>query len=633
MLTELERQPSRECDSPHCANAAGQVTVKLVSYLPIEKHGVIGDMRSVALVGANGSIDWCCLPFFDSPSVFGEILDDRIGGRFSLAPTAEATTKQIYLPNTNVLVTRFFTDEGNSEVTDFMSVGQEAGGPTRQSSRQIVRIAKAVHGAVPFRMECRPAFDYARQPHQVELSADGQSALFHTLSCQFVLKGHVPLRRDGGGVVAEFTLKAGEETQFAIRHCDGTADKALLDEPLDAQTLLTETVRYWRAWAGASRYHGRWRETVTRSALVLKLLTFRPTGAIVAAPTTSLPEHLGGVRNWDYRYTWVRDAAFTVYALMRLGYTEEAGAFATFMHARAKEEAPDQGPLNVMYGIDGRHELTEVTLDHLAGYRGSKPVRVGNAAVGHLQLDIYGELLDSIYLYDKYGTSLSYDMWQTVERLLDWLIKNWEQPDQGIWEVRGGRQDFTYSKLQCWVALDRGVRLARKRSFPTEGDSWREARNRIYNAIMQQGWNEKLQAFTQHFGSDAMDASALMMPLMLFISPTDPRMLSTLKRIREDLVSDSLVARYRIGEAAPDGLPGNEGSFTICSFWLVEAMARAGMVEEAQLVFEKTLSYANHLGLFSEEIGAKGELLGNFPQALTHLGLISAAHNLDRILG
>lgn len=604
-----------------------------MSYLPIEEYGVIGDMRSVALVGKNGSIDWCCLPFFDSPSVFGALLDDRIGGRFLLAPVAKAAVKQIYLPNTNVLVTRFFTDEGTAEVTDFMSVGREAGGATTQSSRQIVRIAKAINGSLRFRMECRPAFDYARRSHDLEFSPNGNSGRFSISGSQFVLSGSRRLDRDGDAAVAEFVLAKNEETSFVIRHRDTADCKDLMEEPLDAQSLLTETVRFWRSWAGASRYHGRWREMVTRSALVLKMLTFLPTGAIVAAPTTSLPEQLGGVRNWDYRYTWVRDAAFSVYALMRLGYTEEAAAFAGFVQSRAKEEEGQAGPLNVMYGIDGRHDLPEVTLDHLAGYMGSRPVRVGNEAVTHLQLDIYGELMDSVYLYDKYGSPLSYDMWLTVERLLDWVAKNWRQEDQSIWEVRGGRRNFTYSKLQCWVALDRGIRLARKRSFPTDGDAWREERNRIYTAIMQQGWNEQEHTFTQYFGSAAVDASALMMPLMLFVSPKDPRMLSTLAHIRRDLVSDSLVDRYRIGEAAQDGLPGTEGSFSICSFWLVEAMARAGMVEEAQLIFEKMLSYANHLGLFSEEIGARGELLGNFPQALTHLGLISAAHNLDRILG
>ncbi len=604
-----------------------------MSYQPIEHYGVIGDMRSVALVGKNGSIDWCCLPAFDSPSVFGAILDDRQGGWWSLAPAADCAVRQMYLPDTNVLMTRFFADEGMAEVIDFMPIGREAGGQTEQASRQVIRIAKAIRGPIRFRMECRPAFDFARQPHEVHLDREGRAAIFAAPRQQFVLKSAYPLERNGPGAGAEFTLESNQEAIFALRHRDGTADAALAAEEVDGQALLTETVRYWRAWAGRSRYRGRWREMVTRSALVLKLLTYLPTGAIVAAPTTSLPEEAGGVRNWDYRYTWVRDAAFTVYSLMRLGYTDEAGAFALFMQARAKEEAPENGPLNVLYGIDGRHDLAEETLDHLDGYRGSRPVRIGNAAYGHLQLDIYGELMDSLYLYDKYTSPLSYDMWSTVERVLEWVVKNWEQPDQSIWEVRGPRRDFVYSKLQCWVALDRGVRLARKRSFPSESDTWVRERDRIYNAIMRDGWSEQAGAFTQAFGSEALDAAALMMPLMLFVSPKDPRMVSTLSRVREQLAADSLVLRYDIGKAARDGLPGTEGFFSVCSFWLVEAMARAGHVEEAQLLFEKLLGYANHLGLFSEEISGKGELLGNFPQALTHLGLISAAFNLDRLLG
>jgi GH15 family glucan-1,4-alpha-glucosidase len=604
-----------------------------MSYLPIENYGVIGDMRSVALVGKHGSIDWCCLPAFDSPSVFGAILDDRKGGFWSLAPAVECTVRQMYLPDTNVLMTRFFADQGMGEVIDFMPIGREAGGQTEQDARQVIRIAKSVRGSIPFRMECRPAFNYGRHGHEVDLDREGRGAIFASSRQQFALKSDRPLERRETGVVAEFTLESGQEATFALRHRDGTADLRLAGGEIDGCGLLNETVRYWRSWSRRSRYHGRWREMVNRSALLLKLLTYLPTGAIVAAPTTSLPEAVGGVRNWDYRYTWVRDAAFTVYSLMRLGYTEEAGAFANFMQQRAKEESPDNGPLNVLYGIDGRHDLVEETLDHLDGYRGSKPVRIGNAAYGHLQLDIYGELMDSLYLYDKYGAPLSYEMWSTVERLLDWVAKNWDQPDQSIWEVRGPRRDFTYSKLQCWVALDRGVRLTRKRSFPAEGDSWRRERNRIYRAIMKDGWSEKESAFTQAFGSDALDAATLMMPLMLFVSPSDPRMISTIERIQKELAADSLVHRYAIGKAARDGLPGSEGFFSICSFWLVEAMARAGRVEAAQLLFEKLLSYANHLGLFSEEISGRGELLGNFPQALTHLGLISAAHNLDRLLG
>jgi GH15 family glucan-1,4-alpha-glucosidase len=593
-----------------------------MAYLPIENYGVIGDMRSVALVGKHGSIDWCCLPSFDSPSVFAAILDDEKGGFWSLAPVVESAQRQMYLPDTNVLISRFFAEEGMAEVIDFMTVGRDL--------RRIVRIAKAIRGPIAFRMECRPAFDYARQAHEVVLNDGG--AVFQAPHYQFVLHADRPLERRGGAAVAEFTLDGGEEAVFTLCHCEGADAGSLIEEIANGQELLKETVRYWRAWARQSRYEGRWREIVTRSALVLKLLTYEPTGAIVAAPTTSLPEHIGGVRNWDYRYTWVRDAAFTVYSLIRLGYTAEAAAFARFMQDRAREEAPDDGPLDVMYGIDGRHELEEIELGHLSGYRGSRPVRVGNAAYEHLQLDIYGELMDALYLYDKHGRPLSYDMWTTVERLLDWVVKHWQDDDRSIWEVRGPKRPFTFSKLQCWVALDRGVRLARKRSFPGGGARWYEGRDRIYRAIMGDAWNESVQSFTQYFGSDAADASALMMPLMLFVAPDDPRMLATLAKIRSDLSTDGLVLRYRIGEASHDGLPGNEGYFSVCSFWLVEAMARAGQVEEAQLLFEKLLGYANHLGLYSEEIGLRGELLGNFPQALTHLGLISAAFNLNRLL-
>jgi GH15 family glucan-1,4-alpha-glucosidase len=603
-----------------------------MSYLPIGSYGVIGDMRTTALVGSNGSIDWCCLPHFDSPSVFAAILDDRRGGCFSLRPTGNHAVKQMYLPDTNVLVTRFLSDEGMSEVTDFMSIGPESGGETAQKGRQIVRLAKVVRGPVRFRLECRPAFDYARRKHSIHFSPERYSAVFTSDGHTVLLIGDQPLQRDGDGASAEFVLDSNQQVAFALRYQDGGAGEPLSGEPLDGDALLKQTVRFWRGWAAKSRYQGRWRESVMRSALVLKLLTFQPTGAVVAAPTTSLPEEIGGVRNWDYRYTWVRDAAFTVYALMRLGYTEEAAAFAEFMQARAKEEEAENGPLNVMYGIDARHDLTEEVLDHLDGYRGSKPVRVGNAAYGHLQLDIYGELVDSLYLYDKYGTAISYDMWTAVERMLDWVAANWELPDQSIWEVRGGRRPFTYSKLQCWVALDRGLRLSTKRSFPAGGDTWRKERDRIYRAIMNDAWNEQIGAFTQFFGSDSVDASALMMPLMLFVSPTDPRMLSTIEQIRRRLAWDSLVRRYDTAKAARDGLPGSEGTFSVCSFWLAEAIARAGYVEEAQLVFEKMLTYANHLGLFSEQIGQCGELLGNFPQALTHLGLISAAFSLNRVI-
>ncbi|HTT65715.1 MAG TPA: glycoside hydrolase family 15 protein [Bryobacteraceae bacterium] len=603
-----------------------------MSYQPIADYGIIGDLHSVALVGRNGSIDWCCLPRFDSPSIFGALLDDQKGGYFSLRAAGDEDLKQIYLPDTNVLVTRFFSGSGMAEVIDFMAIGRESGGETEQESRQLVRIARAIRGEAKMRMVCRPAFDYAREPAQIHLDRDRLGAVVSSRRQQFVLKSPHPLHAEDGAVSAEFLLPSGQEAVFVLRHREGRADQSLTEPPAGAAELLNQTARFWRAWAGRSQYGGRWREMVTRSALLLKLLTYLPSGAIVAAPTTSLPERIGGSRNWDYRYTWVRDAAFTVYALMRLGYTEEAAGFARFMQARVKELETGKGP-QVLYGIDGRRDLQEEVLDHLKGYRGSHPVRVGNAAYGHLQLDICGELMDSLYLYDKYGTPASYEMWRGIEQLLDWVADHWEQPDQSIWEVRGGSRPFTYSKMQCWVALDRGLRMARRRSLPVPSGAWECQRDRIYRAIMQQAWNEEAGAFTQFPGSDALDASALLMPLMRFISATDPRMVSTIREIRRQLAEDSLVLRYEIGKAARDGLPGHEGFFTACSFWLVEAMAGAGQVEEAQLLFEKMLSFANHLGLYAEEIGPRGELLGNFPQALTHLALISAAYKLNRVLG
>ena len=378
--------------------------------------------------------------------------------------------------------------------------------------------------------------------------------------------------------------------------------------------LFEATVGYWRRWMSQSRYGGRWRETVHRSALTLKLLTYRPTGAIVAAPTTSLPERVGGERNWDYRYTWIRDAAFSLYALLRLGFTEEAAAFMGWLigpRPRAREPY-ELGPLQIMYGIDGRADLEEFVLDHFEGYRGSRPVRIGNAAADQLQLDIYGELIDSVYLYNKYGEPIGHDAWENVTRIVDWLSENWDRADEGIWEMRGGRKHFTYSRLMCWVALERSIRIARQRGLPGDVVSWLEIRDRIYHQIMERGWHESRKSFVQHFDADTLDASVLLMPLTKFMSPTDPRWLSTLDAIGRHLVSDSLVYRYDV-EASPDGLEGEEGTFSICTFWYVEALARAGRVDEARLAFEKMLTYANHLGLYSEEIGLDGRAARQLP--------------------
>jgi GH15 family glucan-1,4-alpha-glucosidase len=353
----------------------------------------------------------------------------------------------------------------------------------------------------------------------------------------------------------------------------------------------------------------------------------------VAAPTTSLPEQLGGHRNWDYRYTWIRDAAFSLYGLLRLGFTEEAAAFMNWLTERTNEwKIGPSGPLQIMYGIDGRSELPEFEHESWEGYRGSHPVRIGNAAAEQRQLDIYGELIDSVYLFNKYGSPIFSDTWDNIRRIVDWLCENWDQADEGIWETRGGQKDFTYSRLMSWVALERAIRMNRARGLPGDIVRWLAERDRIYNQIMQKGWSDERQAFVQHYGSDVLDASVLLMPLTLFIAPRDPRWLSTLDAIGDELVSDSLVYRYNV-EASPDGLRGDEGTFSMCSFWYVEALTRAGRIDEARLAFEKMLTYANHLGLYSEEIGPTGEALGNFPQAFTHLALISAAYNLDRALG
>ena len=611
-------------------------------YQPIENYGVIGNLRTAALVGMDGSIDWLCLPHFDSPSVFAAILDDRIGGRFRIEPAGlqEVRRKQFYWPDTNILVTRFLHSAGLGEIEDYMPLGG-----IDQADEELVRRVRVIRGQLTFRLQCRPAFDYARAKHETLVTAQG--VRFQAPGTTLDLVSTVPLKREEDGAAAEFTLSQGEEAMFVLYgnhgasapvqplpHCPG---------PEEAEALFRDTVAYWRSWLSKCTYRGRWRETVQRSALTLKLLQFEPTGAIVAAPTCSLPEAIGGARNWDYRYTWIRDAAFTLYGLLRIGFTEEAARFRDWLkHRWQQTECHATGPLQLMYGIDGRAALPEQTLDHLEGYRGSRPVRIGNKAHEQLQIDIYGELMDAVYLHNKYVEPISYDSWTTLRRLIDWLCDNWHHPDEGIWETRSGRQHFVYSKFMAWVALDRSLRLADKRSFPADQARWLGVRDQIYQEVMTKGWDAERNSFVQAYGSKDLDAALLLMPLTFFMAPNDPRMLATIDAIRQPVAAGGLSAggllyRYT-AKAVANNLQGSEGTFNMCTFWLVEALTRAGRrdparLEDARLLFEQMLGYSNHLGLYAEQTGASGEALGNFPQGFTHLALISAAFNLDRALG
>ena len=594
---------------------------------PIENHGVIGDLHTAALVAMDGSIDFMCFPRFDSPTIFAALLDPEKGGHFQIAP-AQADRfrhKQLYFPDTNMLLTRFLSDDGVAEISDFMPI-QHLG-----HCHDLVRRVKVVRGEIPLHMVCAPRFDYGRAEHTAEKRK--HEVLFASKGkdrTTLRLRARVPVRIKAGDAVAEFKLRAGDSTSFIL-------EEALADEespsirPDYTSESFKETMNFWLQWVARSHYRGRWREMVNRAALTLKLLTSRPFGSLVAAPTFGLPEEIGGSRNWDYRYTWIRDASFTLYGLMRLGYTEEAAAFMRWIEDRCRGKT-SSGPLQVMYGLDGEARLKETELKHLKGYQGSKPVRIGNAAAKQLQLDIYGELLDSAYLYNKYGEPISYDFWMNLTRLVNWVCDHWQRPDESIWEVRGGRRPFLYSRVLCWVAIDRGIRLALHRSFPAPLARWRGVRDKIYRDVYDKFWNPKLRAFVQYKGGKAVDASSLLMPLVKFISPTDPRWCSHLATIEQALVEDSLVYRYNVLAGTQDGLPGREGTFSMCSFWYVECLARAGDLKQARFIFEKALGFANHLGLYAEELGLRGEHLGNFPQAFTHLALISAAWNLDRRL-
>jgi GH15 family glucan-1,4-alpha-glucosidase len=596
----------------------------------IEHHGVIGNMRSAALVSTCANIDFYCLPEFDSPSVFASLLDKKRGGHFSIEPArGKWRTKQQYLPDTNILITRFLSDDGVAEITDFMPLASES----EKRPNRIIRNVRVIKGEIKFQMRCAPRFNYGRTPHSARI--EKATAVFRCPARKEAMTLHatVPLKIQGRDASAAFTLSLGETATFTFGSAQEHNERNTTRwDEAGLTSLLRETSQYWKTWISQSNYQGRWRETVNRSALILKLLSSQEFGALIAAPTFGLPERLGGARNWDYRYSWLRDASFTLYAFMRLGFTGESRKFGVWMRERISHGLKEnrlEGPLRPMYRIHDAGDIKEEELTHFSGYQDSRPVRIGNAAQSQLQLDVYGELMDAVYLVSKYGTGLSNDGWKRICALLDWLGANWNRADEGIWEVRNGPQHFLHSRLMCWVAFDRAIRLSQKRSLVAPFVKWLETRDAIHEDIFQNFWSEKLNSFTQSKGSETLDASVLLMPLMRFISPTDPRWLSTLNAIESQLSEGGLVYRYGSGI---DGLDGTEGTFAPCSFWLIECLARAGQLEKAELMFDNVLGYANHLGLYSEGLSGSGEQLGNFPQALTHLALISAATFLNRKL-
>jgi GH15 family glucan-1,4-alpha-glucosidase len=607
----------------------------MANYPLIADHGLIGDLQTAALVATDGSIDWFCAPRFDSPSVFGSLLDANRGGHFTVRPTADVfTSKQMYLPDTAVLITRFLTEGGVGEIVDFMPVA----GAVESDRHRLVRLIRCVRGEMTFAVDVAPRFGYGRERCETNVTEDGvvfrgdRTAMTLSLVREPDDERVARIQVDADGDVhAEARLTAGQLRGVIAQTGAGGSPREI--RVAEARQLLDETVDFWRGWLASCTYAGGWREIVHRSAITLKLMTFQPTGALVAAPTAALPEQIGGERNWDYRYTWVRDASFSVYSLLGLGFTDEAAALGRWLHDRIDEEADKNGsgPLKIMYRVDGSSDLTEDVLEHWEGYRGSAPVRIGNGAADQLQLDIYGEALDSIYVADQHGLAAGHQGWLRICDVLNWVSDNWDQPEEGIWETRGGRQDFTYGRLMCWVALDRGIRLATRYGRPAPLDRWRQERDAAYQQIMESGWSPRRSAFRQHYKTDVLDSSLLRMPTVGFISPTDPMWMSTLRAMDAELVTDSLVYRYDPA-ASPDGLRGSEGTFSLCSFAYVTALAQSGQIDRARVTFGKMLTYANHLGLYSEEIGLTGEQIGNFPQAFTHLALIDAAINLDRRL-
>lgn len=606
-------------------------------YLPIADYGVIGDLSSVALVGLNGSIDWCCLPELDSPSVFAAILDHRRGGRFQIRIERGIAREQHYLEGTNILETSLSGEHGRLRIIDFMPLGPataDGHGGERPPS-EIHRLLCCDEGEVHLEVEWSPRFDYARASTRIERVPGGFVARAESASLSLggIEDTDARIRADelGPVVAGRFRLRAGERRVLVSRFA-ANAD-CDLDRSLEA---LRETAAWWRGWthacdpSGECAFEGPLHDQISRSGLVLKLLTHRDSGAIAAAPTCSLPELIGGVRNWDYRYSWIRDSSFVAQALFALGHRREARGFLEWVEEVSWSTEERGYDLQIMYGLHGGRDLREIELDHLEGYRGSRPVRIGNAAAEHLQLDIFGEVIGAAYELVRMGGRLGGEMWGFLAAVADQACDRWKEPDQGIWEVRSPREQFVFSKVMVWVALDRAIRLAEQHGLPGRVSVWRRECAAIHRAVLEEGFDKRVGAFVRSFDSSALDASNLLLPILDFLPPEDPRVQGTIDRTMAELMENGMVRRYR----AEDGLPGGEGTFVLCTYWLVDALTVSGRLEEAGELFDSMTERRNHLGLLPEEIDSRtGQFLGNCPQAFSHAGFVNSALHIARAHG
>ena len=584
--------------------------------LRIEDYALIGDTHASALVGRDGSIDWLCLPRFDSGACFAALLGTAEHGRWLLAPAGDVRrVTRRYRPGTLILETTFETADGVVKVVDFM--------PPRSREPDVVRIVEGVRGRVPMRMELLIRFDYGwavpwvRQVDGALSAVAGPDSLF--------LWSDVDTHGEGLSTVAQFAVEPGQSAAMALAWAPSHEPPPAA---IDARRAARATERWWLEWSSRCTYHGQWKEAVSTSLITLKALTYAPTGGIVAAPTTSLPEQVGGVRNWDYRYCWVRDATFTLYSLLLAGYRAEATAWRDWL-LRAAAGKPED--LQIMYGIAGERRLPELQLDWLPGYQGSKPVRIGNAASRQFQLDVYGELMDSLHQARHLGLDPDAAAWALQRQLMEFLETKWGEPDEGIWEVRGPRQHFTHSKVMAWVAADRAVRAVQTTGLTGPVERWKRLRDEIYAEVCDRGYDPARNTFTQYYGSQSLDGSLLMLPLVGFLPPHDPRTRGTVEAIQRELCVDGFVLRYPTGEPdVQDGLPPGEGAFLPCTFWLVDNLALLGRREEATMLFERLLALRNDVGLLAEEYDpVAGRQVGTFPQAFTHVGLVNSAFNLS----